>query len=149
MNCRHIASKGGVSAKLAFFIPQGNVRASILGSEERHATEEETNAMKEIVRKNMEVGAFGMSTGLVYPPGSVTPTEELIELSKVVSEYDGIYDSHMTNEGTGVIDIGMSEIVSIAREANVKAHISHWSVISRKNLKKNTLKLLFPLFSEN
>ena len=46
-----------------------------------------------------------MSTGLVYPPGSVTPTEELIELSKIVSEYDGIYDSHMRNEGTWVIDI--------------------------------------------
>jgi N-acyl-D-amino-acid deacylase len=114
-----IEKKGGVSANLAFFIPQGNVRASILGSEERHATEEELNAMKEIVRKNMEIGAFGMSTGLVYPPGSVTPTEELIELSKVVSEYDGIYDSHMRNEGTGVIDIGMSEVIRIAREANV------------------------------
>jgi len=137
-----IENKGGVSANLAFFIPQGNVRASILGSEERHATEEELNAMKEIVRKNLEQGAFGMSTGLIYPPGSVTPTEELIELSKVVSEYDGIYDSHMRNEGTGVIDIGMSEVVRIAREANVKAHISHWSVISRKNLKKMTSNVI-------
>ncbi len=137
-----IEKKGGVSANLAFFIPQGNVRASILGSEERLATEDELNAMKEIVRINMEAGAFGMSTGLVYPPGSVTPTEELIELSKIVSEYDGIYDSHMRNEGTGVIDIGMSEVVRIAREANVKAHISHWSVISKKNLKKMTSNVI-------
>jgi N-acyl-D-amino-acid deacylase len=139
---KEIEKKGGISANLAFFIPQGNVRACILGSEERPATEEELNAMKNIVRENMEAGAFGMSTGLVYPPGSVTSTEELIELSKVVSEYDGIYDSHMRNEGTGVIDIGMSELMRIAREANVKAHISHWSVISRKNLKKMTSNVI-------
>ncbi|MFX1338269.1 MAG: amidohydrolase family protein [Promethearchaeota archaeon] len=137
-----IEKKGGISANLAFFIPQGNVRACVLGAEERPATEEEINAMKEIIRENMEAGAFGLSSGLVYPPGSVTSTEELIELSKVVSEYDGIYDSHMRNEGTGVIDIGMSELVRIAREANVKAHISHWSVISRKNLKKMTSKVI-------
>lgn len=137
-----IENRGGISANLAFFIPQGNVRACVLGSEERAATEEELNAMKDIVRKNMEAGAFGLSSGLVYPPGSVTPTEELIELSKVVSEYDGIYDSHMRNEGTGVIDVGMSELVRIAREANVKAHISHWSVISRKNLKKMTSNVI-------
>lgn len=133
-----IESKGGVSANLAFFIPQGNVRASVLGSEERPATKEELDTMKEIVRKNMEAGAFGLSSGLVYPPGSVTSTEELIELAKVVSEYDGIYDSHMRNEGAGVIDIGMSELVRIAREANVKAHISHWSVISQTKKKKLT-----------
>ncbi len=136
-----IEDRGGISANLAFFIPQGNVRACILGSEERPATKDEINAMKEIVRENMEVGAFGLSSGLVYPPGSVTPTEELIELSKVVSEYDGIYDSHMRNEGTGVIDIGMSELVRIAREANVKAHISHWSVISR-NAREMTPKVI-------
>ena len=137
-----IEKNGGVSANLAFFIPQGNVRASVLGSEERPATEDELNTMKEIVRKNMEVGAFGLSTGLVYPPGSSTSTEELIELSKIVSEYDGIYDSHMRNEGTGVIEIGMSEVVRIAREASVKAHISHWSVISRKNVKKMTSSVI-------
>jgi len=137
-----IENRGGISANLAFFIPQGNVRACLLGSEERPATEEELNAMKDIVRKNMEAGAFGLSSVLVYPPGSVTSTEELIELSKVVSEYDGIYDSHIRNEGTGVIDIGMSELVRIAREANVKAHISHWSVISRKNVKKMTSNVI-------
>ncbi|MBD3196364.1 MAG: amidohydrolase family protein [Candidatus Lokiarchaeota archaeon] len=123
--------ESGISTNMTFFIPQGNVRACVLGSEERQSTEDEMESMKEIVRENMEAGAFGLSTGLVYPPGSITPTEELIELSKVVSEYDGIYDSHMRNEGSGVIDVGMKEVIRIAREANVKAHISHWSVISK------------------
>jgi len=126
-----IEERGGISINLAFFIPQGNVRAFVLGSENRTPTETELNAMKDIVRKNMEAGAFGLSTGLVYPPGSESSTEELIELSKVVAESDGLYDSHMRNEGAGVIDIGMSELVRIAREAGVRAHISHWSVISK------------------
>ena len=69
-----LEKKGGVSANLAFFIPQGNVRACVLGAEERAATDEEIEAMKDIVRENMEAGAFGLSSGLVYPPGSVTPT---------------------------------------------------------------------------
>lgn len=126
-----LEEKGGVSPNMAFFIPQGNVRASVLGSQEREATSEELNEMKDIVRTHMKLGTFGMSTGLVYPPGSVTSTEELIELSKIVAEYDGLYDSHMRNEGAGVIDIGMDEIIRIAKEADVRAHISHWSVISK------------------
>ncbi|MBD3255031.1 MAG: amidohydrolase family protein [Candidatus Lokiarchaeota archaeon] len=123
--------KKGVSINLSFFIPHGNVRAYVLGTKERKANESEMTIMKKIVRENMEAGAYGLSTGLVYPPGSVTPTSELIELSKIVSEYNGLYMSHMRNEGSGVIDEGMSELVSIAKEADVKAHISHWSVISK------------------
>ncbi len=121
----------GISLNLGYLIPQGNVRACVLGTETRSATVEEMEKMKNIVKENMEAGAFGLSTGLVYPPGSVTPTEELIELSKIVSEYDGIYDSHMRNEGAGLIDIGMSELIRIGKEANVRVHISHWSAISR------------------
>lgn len=128
---KEIQKYGGVSINLAFFIPQGNVRAFVMGAEEREPTDKELNVMKEIVRANMKAGAFGMSTGLVYPPGSSSSTEELIELSKVVAEYDGIYDSHMRNEGAAVIDVGMKELVEIARGAKVRAHISHWSVISK------------------
>ncbi|MFX0095645.1 MAG: amidohydrolase family protein, partial [Candidatus Hodarchaeota archaeon] len=118
--------KKGISTNLAFFIPQGNVRASVLGTEDRKATEQEIDEMKRIVQGNMEAGAFGLSTGLVYPPGSITPTEEIIELCKVVKKYNGIYDSHMRNEGTGVIKEGMNEIIRVAKEAKVQAQISHW-----------------------
>ncbi|MHA1657888.1 MAG: N-acyl-D-amino-acid deacylase family protein [Promethearchaeota archaeon] len=121
-----VLEKKGVSTNLAFFIPQGNVRTSILGIENRLASPEELDAMKNIVRRGMEAGAFGLSTGLIYPPGSITPTEELIELCKVVKEYKGIYDSHMRNEGTGVVDIGMRELIKIANSAKIQAHISHW-----------------------
>ena len=116
----------GVSSNLAFFIPQGNIRTCVLGIEDRDSTPEELEEMKKIVKEGMEAGAFGLSTGLIYPPGIITPTRELIELSKVVSEYNGIYDSHMRNEGTGILEKGMGELIEIAREANVQAQISHW-----------------------
>ena len=132
----------GISINVGYLIPQGNVRACVLGTETRPASEKELDIMKKIVRENMEAGTFGMSTGLVYPPGSVTPTEELIELSKIVSEYGGIYDSHMRNEGAGVIEIGMNELLRIGREANVKVHISHWSAISRYNYEELTKKAI-------
>jgi N-acyl-D-amino-acid deacylase len=132
----------GISINLAFMIPQGNVRACIMGTNTGLANESELNEMKKIVRDNMKAGAFGLSTGLVYPPGSSSSTEELIELSKIVSEYNGFYDSHMRNEGAGVIDIGMTELISIARKAKVRAHISHWSVISRYKYKELTLKAI-------
>lgn len=124
-----LIEKKEISTNLAFFIPHGNIRASILGMEERAATFEELETMKSIVRRGMETGAFGLSTGLIYPPGIITPTEELIELSKVVREYNGIYNSHMRNEGTGVVDVGMTELIEIARKANIQAQISHWKAV--------------------
>jgi N-acyl-D-amino-acid deacylase len=115
-----------ISPNLAFFIPHGNVRAYVLGMDNRTPTENELQIMKDLIKQDMESGAFGLSTGLIYPPGIITPKEELIELSKVVSKYGGIYDSHMRNEGTGVIDEGMNELIDIARKANIQAQISHW-----------------------
>ncbi len=119
-------SKKGISTNLAFFIPHGNVRTCILGMDDRPATPEELEEMRVIVRGGMEAGAFGLSTGLIYPPGSITPTEEIIELCKVVhDEYNGIYDSHMRDEGANILDRGIGELIRIAKESNIKAHISH------------------------
>ncbi len=115
-----------ISPNIAFLIPQGNVRACIMGMDERRPNFEEIEQMKQIVREGMKAGAFGLTTGLIYPPGSVSTTEELIELSKVVAVYGGLYDSHMRNEGTGVLTEGMGELIKIAREAKVQAQISHW-----------------------
>ena len=118
--------KKGVSVNLAFFIPHGNVRFLVLGSERRPANEREIEEMKKSVEEGMKAGAFGLTTGLIYPPGSITSTEEIIELCKIVAQYKGIYDSHMRNEGGDVIKIGMMELIRIAREANIQAQISHW-----------------------
>ncbi|MBD3195590.1 MAG: amidohydrolase family protein [Candidatus Lokiarchaeota archaeon] len=132
----------GVNVNLAFMIPQGNVRACVMGTKEGDASQEELEQMKSIIRENMELGAFGLSTGLVYPPGSSTSTEELIQLSKEVSKYNGFYDSHMRNEGAEVIEVGMNELIRIAREANIHAHISHWSVITGFGYQELTQKAI-------
>ncbi len=123
--------KKGVSTNLVFFIPHGNVRVCILGLEDRSATSEELEEMKEIVKKEMEIGAFGLSTGLVYPPGSITPTYEIIELCKVVNNYGGLYDTHMRNEGTRIMEQGIREVIEIAKNSNVRAHISHLKTVSK------------------
>ena len=135
----------GVSINLAFLAPHINVRASVMGAEMRQATDSELDEMKSLVRNAMELGAFGLSTGLEYPPGSTTDTEEFIELSKVVSEYDGFYTSHLRNNGAKFIDIGMKELIRIAREAKVRAHISHWMTLSQYDtaeLAQNAISLM-------
>jgi N-acyl-D-amino-acid deacylase len=121
----------GISPNLAFFIPHGNIRTCVLGVEERPPTEAELEEMKQMVRDGMDTGAFGLSTGLVYPPGSLSTTEEIIELCKAVQGYGGIYDSHMRNEGTGVVTKGMGELVKIARQTGIQAQISHWKAGGR------------------
>jgi len=140
----------GISPNLAFFIPHGNVRTGVLGMEDRPATGEELEIMKTIIRRDMEAGAFGLSTGLIYSPGIITPTEEIIELAKVVSEYNGIYDSHMRNEGTSVVDTGMNELIEIARKAQIQAHISHWKAAGNTawNLTSDMINLVKKVRSE-
>ena len=145
--------KKGISINTAFLIPQGNVRSCAMGLDMRPANEEEMKKMKEMVREGMEAGAFGLSSGLVYPPGSSTPTGELIELSKIVAEYDGIYNSHMRNEGAQILTegTGMPEIIDVARKSKVRAHISHWSIISKFQVEKitaNAIKLFEDALNE-
>lgn len=142
---RRALEEMGISLNLAFMVPHINIRTCVMGADMRQATQEELSQMKQIVREGMEFGAFGLSTGLDYPPGSTTDTEEFIELSKVVSEYDGIYNSHLRNNGAKFIEIGMKEIIRIAQEANVRAHISHWMTLSQYNteeLVKEAIQLL-------
>lgn len=121
----------GISPNLALFVPHGNVRIYVMGLAQRPPTEIELNRMKALVAQGMQAGAFGLSTGLVYPPGSLTKTDELIALAKVVQRFGGLYVSHMRDEGMGVLEKGMRELFSIARHSGVKAHISHWKAGSR------------------
>jgi N-acyl-D-amino-acid deacylase len=79
------------------FVGQGSVRGKVVGDDDRPATDEELDLMREEVRTAMEEGAFGLSSGLLYAPGSFATAEEVIELAKVVRPYGGIYISHMRN----------------------------------------------------
>jgi N-acyl-D-amino-acid deacylase len=110
---------------IATLIGHGTVRRRAMGgSYDRPPTPEELTAMRGMVEQAMKDGAVGMSTGLIYQPGTFAKTDEIIELAKVASAYGGIYTSHMRNEGDRIMD-SINEVIRIAREANIRAEISH------------------------
>ncbi|GAH45072.1 unnamed protein product, partial [marine sediment metagenome] len=137
-------AKKGVSINLAFFIPHGNIRGYVLGMKQRAATTEEIEKMKKLIKQGMDAGAFGLSTGLIYHPGENTHTGELIEVCKALTEYDGIYNSHVRNEGKYILEQGIGELLEIAKGAQVKAHISHLKVggFSAKKLPPKIINLI-------
>ena len=98
------------SVNFATFVGHGSIRGLVVGEDDRPATEEELNLMREQVRLAMESGAFGLSSGLIYAPGRFAQTEEVVELAKVAGEYDGIYISHMREEGLAVLDLSLIHI---------------------------------------
>jgi len=99
-------------------------RAAMGGSFNRAPTEEELDRMRQHVDQAMRDGAVGLSTGLIYLPGTFARTEEIVELAKAAAAHDGIYASHMRNEGAG-IDAALNELFRVAREARIRAHVSH------------------------
>ncbi len=118
----------GISPNVASLIGHGSVRAKVIGGNTNRApSAEELAEMKRLVKQAMEAGAVGISTGLIYQPGTFAKTDEIVELAKVAADFDGIYVSHMRNEGNAVI-AAIEELVSIAREAKVRAQISHIKV---------------------
>lgn len=116
---------GGVSVNVGVLVGQGSVRSQVMGgSFRRPPSPEELDRMRALVEDGMQAGALGLSTGLIYLPGVFSTTEELVELARVVSRHDGVYATHMRNEGTGILD-ALAEAFRIGREAGVRVQISH------------------------
>jgi N-acyl-D-amino-acid deacylase len=114
-----------VALNVATLIGQGSVRGQVMGgSFMRPPTPEEMGKMRQLVDQAMKDGAVGLSTGLIYLPGTFTKTEELIELAKVAAAHGGIYVSHMRHETAEIFD-ALAELVRIAREAHIRAEVSH------------------------
>lgn len=128
---------------LVCYVGQGIVRAYVMGYESGSANKEELEKMKDILDEAMSVGAAGMSTGLVYPTGSLTDTEELIELSKVVAKHGKHYATHMRDEGDHVVE-AVKEAIRIAKESGAKLVISHHKASGYNNYgkTKETLALI-------
>ncbi len=121
----HDIEAARVSLNVASLIGHGTVRGKVMGgSFMRPPTPDELAKMKAMVEQAMKDGAVGLSTGLIYLPGTFAKTEEIIELAKVASAYDGIYTSHMRDEGRS-ISSSLNELFRIAREAHIRAEISH------------------------
>ncbi|WP_125153573.1 N-acyl-D-amino-acid deacylase family protein [Clostridium rectalis] len=119
-------------------IPQighGTIRMCVMGYDNKIASKKELEDMKKLLRMEMENGAFGMSLGLIYPPGIFSNTEELCELATVLKEYDGVLTAHIRGESYNVFN-AVEEIISIARETGVKINISHLKLIGRSQWKR-------------
>jgi len=121
-----------ISPNWAVFVGQGTIRQIVIGDDDREASPSEIQRMKGMVAAAMEQGALGISTGLYYVPGSFTPTEEVVELSKVAAEYNGIYISHMREEASQLLD-SVRETIQIGEQANIPVQITHHKVIGVGN----------------
>lgn len=125
----------GISTNVASFIGATTVRIHELGYEDRAPTPEELESMKNLVRQAMEEGALGVGSSLIYAPAFYASTEELIELCKVASEYDGMYISHMRSEGGRLLE-SLDELIRIADEADIRAEVYHLKMSGQANWSK-------------
>lgn len=124
--------KRGVTPNVASFIGAGTVRTYVIGLEDKKATPAQLLQMREVVRREMEAGALGIGSSLIYAPDTYATTEELIEMSKEAAKYQGKYISHMRNEGDALIE-AVEELLRISREAGIPAEIYHLKASIERN----------------
>ncbi|BBZ03344.1 N-acyl-D-amino-acid deacylase [Mycolicibacterium chitae] len=127
----HLAEVG-TAVNVAALVGHGAVRIAVLGYERRDATDSELSAMRHLVEGAMAAGAFGISSGLIYPPGSFAGRDELVQLCRVVADHGGIYSTHMRNEGEQLL-VALDEAMAIARGSGVRLQLSHHKVLGRRN----------------
>jgi N-acyl-D-amino-acid deacylase len=122
----------GVSINVAALMGHNNIRKQVMGTANRHATAQELKQMEAIADKAMKAGAVGMSTGLIYIPGTYAPTEEVVALAKIVAQNGGVYASHIRNEEDKVAE-AVNEAIEIGRQAKLPVQISHFKVNGQNN----------------
>lgn len=133
----------GTAVNIAALVGHGNIRAMVLGFENRDPSRKELEDMCDIAAEAMRDGAVGFSTGLIYTPGSYAKTREIIQLAKVVGEAGGIYTSHIRGEGEHLFS-SVNEAITIGREAGIPVQISHHKAGGRANWGKvnRTLRMI-------
>jgi N-acyl-D-amino-acid deacylase len=123
-----------------WFVGHGAIRSHVMGSVNRHATSDELQRMRDLARAAMLDGAFGLSTGLFYVPGNYAPTEEVIEIAKVVGRFGGMHISHMRDEAAGVLD-SVRETIRIGEEGKLPTQVTHHKIIGGANWGKSVESL--------
>jgi len=126
------AEKEHYGTNLALFEGHSAIRGYACGYSDKPADKKQMDTMKGMLREAMQAGFLGLSTGLVYAPSVYAQTEELIELVKVLHEFDGIYVSHIRGEGNNVLN-AVREAIRIGEEAGCRVHISHLKVMGKQN----------------
>jgi N-acyl-D-amino-acid deacylase len=132
-----------LGVNMAHLVGHGSIRVAAMGYEARDPTAEELEEMKRLTAEAMEAGAFGLSTGLIYPPGCYAKTEEIIELAKVAARYGGVYASHIRGEGKTLLE-ALREALRIGEETGIPVQISHHKAASREMWGKSveTLRMM-------
>ncbi len=122
----------GVSTNVASFIGAATPRKYVIGYHDRAPTPDELEQMRDLVRQAMREGAMGVASSLMYPPGLFADTDELIALSEAAAEFDGMYISHLRDEGAHLLE-AVEELVTIARDAGIRAEIYHLKSSGEQN----------------
>ncbi len=125
----------GISTNVASFIGATTIREHVIGLEDRKPTADQLDRMRTLVRQEMEAGALGIGSSLIYAPAFYASTEELIELCKVAAQYRGKYISHMRSEGNRLVE-AVEELIRISREAKIPAEIYHLKAAGKANWHK-------------
>ncbi|MEQ8169585.1 MAG: D-aminoacylase [Candidatus Eremiobacterota bacterium] len=128
----NLLERQGVSVNVISLVGHGTLRGSVTDRCDRSLTKDEMAGMKEELYRAMKQGAAGLSTGLIYPPGSYAPTEELIDLGKTLGETGGFYASHIRGEGDTLFD-AVKEAITIGMETGIPVEISHLKAAGEKN----------------
>ena len=117
----------GLGVNVAQLVPHGSVRREVIGMADRAPTDEELARMRELVRSGMEAGAWGLSSGTFYSPGSYSENQELIELGKEVAPFGGFYTSHIRDESSYTIGVvaAVDEVIEVARLAGIPGVVTH------------------------
>jgi N-acyl-D-amino-acid deacylase len=124
-------NKEPLAINLATLIGHGSVRRKAMGLDDRAPTPEELKQMESIVEQAMKDGAVGLSTGLIYVPGTYAKTDEVVALARVAAKYQGLYATHMRNEGDKVAD-AIRESIQIGEQAGLPVDISHFKISNKK-----------------
>jgi len=119
--------KTGISINFGSYYSEAQARGAVLGASARAPNAAELDRMRAIMDTAMRAGAMGMTTALLYPPGSYAKTEELIEIAKVAAKYGGVYASHIRGEGPEVVQ-SVSELITIAEKAGLPGEVFHLKV---------------------
>ncbi len=129
-----------LAVNLATLIAHGSVRRQIMGSDDRAPTAAEQKKMEALVEQGMQDGAVGLSTGLIYVPGTYAKTDEITSLARVAARYGGLYATHMRNEGEKVAD-AIRESIQIGEQAGLPVEISHFKVSSKRLWGQSTMTI--------
>ncbi len=121
-----------LSINVATLIGHNDVRKTVMGTANRPPTQNELLQMEALVAKAMKEGAVGLSTGLIYIPGTYSQTPEIVALAKIAAQYNGLYASHMRDEGDSVVQ-AINEAITIGLQANIPVEISHFKVSGQQN----------------